>query len=62
MNRPHTIAVVRSFTCTCCSRRGARTMIRLGEVDRPNFIAVCPACDTRPSDITAEDVTGADAG
>ncbi len=59
MTHSNTVAVVRSFTCTSCGCRGARVMIRLGEdPDRPTFIAVCPACDTRPSDLDLADVTG----
>lgn len=58
--QPHTVGTVRSFTCTCCSNRGARLMVRLGEPDRPRFVAVCPACDTRPSDVTMADLVSDD--
>lgn len=67
MNHPHpndphpgTVAVVRPFTCTCCGLRGARVMIRLGDPDRPSSVAVCPACDTRPSDLSVADLVTTD--
>ena len=57
MEHPSTVAVARSFTCTCCDRRGVRIMIRLGDPDRPAFVAVCPACDASPSDLSRADLT-----
>lgn len=45
----HIAPVVRSYACSCCHRRGARYMIRLDPHGR-DVTAVCPACDTQPTD------------